>query len=95
MYESVKDLPETVQDVLPREAQEVYLEAYNTSWENYDEEATSELSREAFATRDAWTAVKREFTKDEETGTWYPAGEVPEHGGEEESSLLDQVEDII
>jgi len=98
MYESIAELPDTVRDVLPQEAQETYMEAYNDSWESYEEEATSDLSRDAYAARDAWTAVKREFTKDEETGIWHPAGEVPAHGGEEEgeeSGLIDQVEDMI
>ncbi len=102
MYESIRDLPETVRDVLPQGAQEVYMEAYNVSWESYDEEVTSELSREAFAARDAWEAVKREYVKDPKTATWYPADEVPEHveegdegPEEEESGLLGQVDDII
>lgn len=78
MYESREGLPDAVREVLPREAQELYMEAYNESWEAYEEEKTSDLNREAVAHRDGWTAVKREFTKDEKTGKWYPAGEAPE-----------------
>ncbi len=89
MYESIGELPDTIRDVLPREAQEIYLEAYNKSWENYDKERSSAMSQEAVANRDGWTAVKRELEKDEETGKWYPAGEVPERdeAGEEEGVL--------
>jgi cation transport regulator ChaB len=29
-YESISDLPETLRDVLPERAQEIYLEAYQT-----------------------------------------------------------------
>lgn len=84
MYESVEDLPDTVRDVLPIEAQEIYLEAFNESYEAYDEEKTSEMNQEAVANRDAWSAVKLDYTRDDETGKWYPAGEVPEEGEEEE-----------
>jgi cation transport regulator len=83
MYESIDELPDTIQDVLPPEAQKTYLDTFNESWESYEEEHTSELSQEAYANRDAWTAVKREFTKDEETGQWHPAGEVPRQEEEE------------
>ncbi|MFW6135431.1 MAG: ChaB family protein [Chloroflexota bacterium] len=96
MYESIQDLPDTVRDVLPPEAQEAYLEGFNASWESYDEEKTSEMTQEAVANRDAWAAVKREFTQDPESGKWYPAGEVPEHvqerleaEEEEEGGLFD------
>lgn len=102
MYESIEELPETVQDVLPQEAQKIYREAYNESWRTYDEEKTSDMSQEAVANRDAWEAVKREYTKDPKTGTWYHAEDVPEHvqeraekqeegGLEEEDSLLDDI----
>jgi len=96
MYESINELPDTVKNVLPPEAQDVYLEAFNRSWEVYDEEQSGPMSQEAVANRDAWSAVKREYTKDEETGKWYPAGEVPEHEEEEEEGgLLDELEDIL
>lgn len=95
MYESTEELPDIVRDVLPKEGQELYLEGYNTSWEMYDEEQ-SEMSQEAVANRDGWAAVNREFTKDDETGKWYPAGEVPEEGEEEqEEGLLDKLGDIV
>lgn len=38
MHETVDELPDTVRDVLPPEPQEVYLEAFNESWERYEEE---------------------------------------------------------
>lgn len=96
MYESTKDLPDIVRDVLPEGAQEIYVEAYNRSWELYDEEKTSEMSREAVADRDAWAAVSRKFTRDDRTGKWYPAGEVPEHDESEEGKgLFDRLTDIV
>ena len=96
MYESMDELPETVQKVLPTEAQEVYLEAFNRSWELYDEDQAGEMSQEAVANRDAWAAVKRDYTRDDETGKWHPAGEVPEHDEEEEDEgLLDKLGDMV
>ena len=96
MYDSIEELPDTVRDVLPREAQEVYLEGFTESWESYDEEKTSEMSQEAVANRDAWALVKTKFTRDDETGKWHPAGEVPEHEDEEEEDgIIDTLQDLV
>lgn len=95
MYESIEELPDTVREVLPEEAQEIYVEAFNASWELYDEEQAGEMSQEAVANRDAWAAVKRDYTRDDETGKWHPAGEVPEHEEEEEGGILDTLEDVV
>ncbi len=95
MYKSIEDLPDTVQDVLPEEAQELYLKAYNQSWEMYKEGEAGQMSQEAVANRDGWAAVKREYTRDDDTGKWYPAGEVPEEDEEEDEGLLDKLGDIV
>lgn len=96
MYESMDELPDVVREELPEEAQELYMKGYNASWEMYEEEQAGDMSQEAVANRDGWAAVKREFTKDDETGKWYPAGEVPEEGEqEEEEGLLDKLGDIV
>mgnify|MGYP006292933651 CR=1 FL=1 len=95
MYESTDELPDSVTAVLPQEAQETYLEAYNRSWELYDEEKDSEMSQEAVANRDAWAAVKRDYARDDETGKWHPAGEVPEHEEEEDEGIIDRITDAI
>lgn len=96
MYETTDDLPDSVTTVLPVEGQEMYLEAYNRSWELYDEETSSGMSQEAVANRDAWAAVKREFTRDDETGKWHPAGEVPEHEeGEDEGGIVQKITDAL
>ncbi len=92
MYESIDELPDTIRDLLPREAQKLYLEAYNRSWEAYEKDRESAMSREAVANRDGWTAVQREFTKDDKTGTWYPAGEAPERDEAPEEDLLSGIE---
>jgi cation transport regulator ChaB len=69
-YETKSDLPRTVTDVLPEEAQSLYLEGYQWGWENYEDIVHSGLSREAVAHRQGWDKVKDEFEHDEETGDW-------------------------
>ncbi|MDQ2691990.1 MAG: putative cation transport regulator ChaB [Chloroflexota bacterium] len=71
-YKSKSDLPENVKNVLPDHAQEIYLEAYNSAWDQYDEpeERRGDSSREETAHRVAWSAVKNKYEKDDETGKW-------------------------
>ena len=87
-YEHISDLPPTLQDVLPEEARHVYLEAYQKSWEAYDEEAGGEMDRKSVAHRDGWNAVRANYVKDESTGRWHKEGELPEEEEEEEDSGL-------
>jgi cation transport regulator len=51
-YDSLTDLPDSVRDNLPKGAQEIYKEAFNSAWEQYDHE-------EDRAHRVAWAAVKQ------------------------------------
>jgi cation transport regulator len=71
-YKSLFDLPENVKHVLPKHAQEIYLEAYNNAWKQYDqpEERLDNRSREETAHRVAWSAVKQKYEKNESTGKW-------------------------
>ncbi|HEX5837697.1 MAG TPA: putative cation transport regulator ChaB [Anaerolineales bacterium] len=71
-YPSTSDLPDNVRHVLPAHAQEIYMEAFNSAWDQYDqpEERRGESSREETAHRVAWAAVKNKYEKDEETGRW-------------------------
>ncbi len=71
-YTSKSDLPENVRNVLPAHAQEIYMEAFNSAWDQYDrpEERRDDNSREETAHRVAWAAVKNKYEKDEETGRW-------------------------
>lgn len=94
-YESKEDLPDTLQDVLPEEAQDIYINAYQKSWDSYEESVGGDMDRASVAHRDAMHAVKQEFEKDEETGKWYPMGELPEEEEEEEEGLLDKIKDAL
>ncbi len=91
-YKSKEELPEYLRQSMPEEAQEIYVEVYNKSWENFDEdEVLGEQTREAHAHRDGWTAVKQEYVHDEDKGVWYRKGEEPEDFEEEDEGILDKL----
>lgn len=71
-YQKVRDLPESVRDNLPEHAQKIYMEAFNSAWEEFDEpeERRGDATREETAHKVAWAAVKRKYEKDEATGRW-------------------------
>ncbi len=71
-YQSTSDLPDNIRNVLPPHAQEIYMEAFNSAWQEYDqpEERRGDSSREETAHRVAWSAVKKKYEKDEATGKW-------------------------
>jgi cation transport regulator len=71
-YKSLSDLPENVTNVLPKHAQEIYKEAYNSAWDQYDEpeERRGDSSREETAHRVAWAAVKKKYEKNDSNGKW-------------------------
>jgi cation transport regulator len=60
-YEKVLDLPKGVKDNLPKQAQEIYKEAFNSAEEQYSEESR--------AHRVAWSAVEQRYEKNE-NGNW-------------------------
>ena len=65
-YDRLSDLPDSVRDNLPKHAQEIYKEAYNSAWEQYDEpaERRGDASREETAHKVAWSAVKKTYEKE-------------------------------
>ncbi len=71
-YNSVKELPESVRDNLPQHAQEIYKEAYNSAWDQYDKpkERRGDASREETAHKVAWSAVKKTYEKGDD-GKWH------------------------
>lgn len=62
-YDSVEELPESVTDNVPEHAQEIYKEAFNSAWDQYDHD-------ESRAHAVAWSAVKRDYEKGED-GRWH------------------------
>ena len=70
-YDNVSDLPDSVRDNLPKHAQEIYKEAYNSAWDEYEDpgDRRGDASREETAHRVAWSAVKEEYEKNDD-GNW-------------------------
>ena len=70
-YDSREELPDSVKDNLPQHAQEIYRKAYNSAWDQYadPDERRGDESREATAHKVAWSAVKREYKKNDD-GEW-------------------------
>lgn len=60
-YAATNELPEGVRNVLPKHAQEIYKEAFNSAFDQYDEpeERRNDDSREETAHKVAWSAVKK------------------------------------
>lgn len=70
-YDSLKELPDSVRDNLPKHAQQIYKEAFNSAWEQYKdpEDRRGDASREETAHRVAWSAVKQDYEKGDD-GRW-------------------------
>lgn len=64
-YHRIDDLPASVRDHVPRHAQELYKEAFNSAWDEYQDpgDRRGDASREETAHRVAWAAVKRKYEK--------------------------------
>ena len=73
-YKSISELPKTVRN-LPNRAKTIYLKAFNNTWEDYVD-VNNETAREKASHDAAWTAVKEEYMKDEETGNWIKIDEL-------------------
>lgn len=66
-YQSLSDLPDSVQHVLPKHAQEIYLATYNHALHEYKDpqDRRDEQSLEEVAHKVAWSAVKHSYYKNE------------------------------
>jgi cation transport regulator len=62
-YGKISELPGSVKNNLPKHAQEIYKEAFNSAEEQYGEESR--------AHRVAWSAVENKYEKNE-NGRWVP-----------------------
>jgi cation transport regulator len=71
-YKKNSELPKGVKDNLTKHAQDIYREAYNSAWDQYDrpEERRGDASREETAHRVAWAAVKKQYKKNKTSGKW-------------------------
>lgn len=71
-FSRISELPGPVREHLPMHAQEIYKEAFNSAWEQYDrpEEWRGHTSREETAHKIAWAAVKEKYEKGDD-GDWH------------------------
>lgn len=71
-YARISELPDAVREHLPKHAQEIYKEAFNGAWTQYDkpEERRDHASREETAHKVAWAAVKDKYEKGDD-GDWH------------------------
>jgi len=70
-YTQKSYLPDRVKENLPSHAEEIYKEAFNSAWEQYDkpQERKDDASREETAHKVAWAAVKKVYEKNSK-GKW-------------------------
>jgi cation transport regulator len=70
-YERNADLPDNVRNNLPKHAQDIYREAFNSAWDQYTDpkERRGHASREETAHKVAWAAVKKVYEKTDEGWT--------------------------
>ncbi len=64
-YKQITQLPDSVKNNLPKHAQQIYKEAFNSAEEQYGEESR--------AHRVAWSAVEQKYEKNEK-GNWVKKG---------------------
>lgn len=64
-YSSRSELPESVTNVLPVHAQDIYKEAFNSAYDQYKQpsDRRGDESREETAHKVAWAAVKKSYQK--------------------------------
>ena len=55
-YKTISDLPENIRHVLPKRAQEIFLESFNNAWKQYSGD-------EVLCFKVAWSAVKKKYKK--------------------------------
>ncbi len=70
-YERNADLPDNVRNNLPKHAQDIYREAFNSAWDQYTDPKgrRGRASREETAHKVAWAAVKKVYEKTDEGWT--------------------------
>lgn len=72
-YKHRSDLPDSVSNVLPPHAQDIYKEAFNSAWDEYKDkdDRRGDDSREETAHKVAWSAVKHSYKKGDDD-KWHP-----------------------
>jgi cation transport regulator len=71
-YNKISELPENLRGILPKHAEEIYIAAFNSAWDQYKDpdDRRGDDTREEVAHKVAWAAVKNDYEKDDATGKW-------------------------
>lgn len=72
-YNDTSELPDSVRNVLPQHAQDIYKEAFNSAYDQYKDpdDRQGDAGREETAHKVAWAAVKNKYEKGDD-GNWHP-----------------------
>ncbi len=71
-YDDIDELPNQVKYNLPKDAQKIFLEAFNSAWKQYKDpkKRRGSDSTEEVANKVAWSTVKKQYDKDPISGDW-------------------------
>ncbi|WP_119343845.1 ChaB family protein [Facilibium subflavum] len=72
-YNKLTELPESVRNVLPKHAQEIYQAAFNNAWKYYadaNKRDDKNDTREEVSHKVAWNAVKEKYHQGKD-GNWH------------------------
>jgi cation transport regulator len=72
-YSNINELPDSVKHVLPKHAQDIYKEAFNSAYDEYKDpkDRRGDEDREEVAHKVAWKAVKSKYEKGDDD-KWHP-----------------------
>ncbi|MFP4106828.1 MAG: ChaB family protein [Phycisphaerae bacterium] len=71
-YDSIDDLRDSLKKKLPKHAQEIYIEAFNSAWDRFSDpdKIRGDDSREEASHKVAWSAVENDYEKGDD-GKWH------------------------
>ncbi len=72
-YKTTSELPKSVKNVLPAHALDIYKEAFNSAYDEYDspKDRRGDADREEAAHRVAWSAVKKAGYEKGDDSKWH------------------------
>lgn len=72
-YKTTSELPKSVKNVLPAHALDIYKEAFNSAYDEYDspKDRRGDADREETAHRVAWSAVKKAGYERGDDSKWH------------------------
>lgn len=72
-YKTTSELPKSVKNVLPAHALDIYKEAFNSAYDEYDspKDRRGDADREETAHRVAWSAVKKAGYEKGDDSRWH------------------------